>query len=85
MTTFGHFRIQSLQVFTFLALVTGIAVSPALGQQLEPVAPTQPATTPDAEISEKSAETGTESAGGEEAAGGQEDAGKALLLCRIPR
>ena len=78
MTTFGHFRIQSLQVFTFLAFVTGIAASPALGQQLEPVAPTQPATTPDAEISEKSAETGTESAGGEKAAGGQEDAGKAL-------
>ena len=74
MTTFWHFRIQSFQVFTFIALVTGLAVPLSLGQESEPVVPTQPAATPNAD--------GTPQipveAGIEAAAPVEEDAGKAL-------
>ncbi|MDC0288497.1 general secretion pathway protein [Rubripirellula sp.] len=74
MTTFWHFRIQQFQVYTFIALVTGLAVPLSLGQESEPVVPTQPAATPNAD--------GTPQipveAGIEAAAPDDEDAGKAL-------
>ena len=74
MTTFWHFRIQQFQVYTFIALVTGLAVPLSLGQESEPVVPTQPAATPNAD--------GTPQipveAGIEAAAPVEEDAGKAL-------
>jgi type II secretory pathway component GspD/PulD (secretin) len=74
MTTFWHFRTQQFQVYTFIALVTGLAVPLSLGQESEPVVPTQPAATPNAD--------GTPQipveAGIEAAAPDDEDAGKAL-------
>ena len=74
MTTFWHFRTQQFQVYTFIALVTGLAVPLSLGQESEPVVPTQPVATPNAD--------GTPQipveAGIETAAPDDEDAGKAL-------
>ena len=74
MTTFWHFRTQQFQVYTFIALVTGLAVPLSLGQESEPVVPTQPVATPNAD--------GTPQipveAGIEAAAPDDEDAGKAL-------
>lgn len=73
MTTFWHSRIQQLQVYTVIALVTGFAVPLSVGQESDRDVPTQTADDPVAEgTSETLAESGTATAVP------QEDPGKAL-------